>query len=282
MSKLYEKDVALRELQQEHDKLRKTLQAELPKGPKAMTSHKLAEGSSSFQGTTPIRPTSEQAPGLSVQNSLHIPVSSRRVNAEKHVAPRGVDLPHEIAPDDLFPTMLAAFDQIQEIVERGYKGTSHDVGQSLSRSEINDVDRGSIFLRKGDEQKIVNTLAEEGHNKRRKTHEEPQTDVLTTYSNGWIGKRASSSTLPFSIDTYTRTRKLGHPIPVPSSTWQTPTPTPTHPSLLRRKRLGGSFNETSSFGTVSASEAILKGYLEGQVKDRDIRQRTLGYYQNLS
>lgn len=249
-----------------------------------MTSHKLAEVSSSFYNTAPSRPTSKQEPGLSVQNPPRIPVGSRRVNAETHVAPHGMDLPHKIAPDDLFPTMLAAFDHIQEIVEKGYKGISHDVGQSLSKSEIKDVDRDSIFLRKGDEQRVASSLNEESHHKRRKTHEDLQTDVLHTYSNGLIGKRASSSTLPFSIDSYTRTRKLGYPIPIPSSTWQTPTPTPAYLSLARRKRLGGSFNEASSFGTVSASEAILKGYLEGQAKDRqqDIRQRTLGYHQGLS
>ena len=249
-----------------------------------MTSHKLAEGSSSFYDTTPSRPTSGQEPGLSVQNSLPIPVSSRRVNAETHVAPHRMDLPHKIAPDDLFPTMLAAFDNIQEIVEKGCKGTSYDVVQSLCSSEIKDVDTGSMFLRQGDEQKVVSSLSEGSHHKRRKTHEDVQTNALHTYSNGRIGKRVSSSTLPFSVDAHTRTRKLGHPIPIPSSTWQTLTPTPSHPSFLRRMRLGGSFNEAPSFGTVSASEAILKGYLEGQANNRqqDIRQRTLGYHQSLS
>lgn len=249
-----------------------------------MTSHKLAEGPSSYHDTTPSRPTSEQRPSLSVQSSHHIPVSSWRVDAKTHVAPHGMDLPHNIAPGDFFPSMIAAFDQVQEIVERGYKGASHDVGQSLSRNEIKDVNRGSMFFREGDEQRIVSSLAEERGHRRRKTHEDIQTDVIHTYSNGRIGKRASSSTRSFSTDPCTRTHKLGHPIANPSSTWQRPTPTPAHPSLSCRKRLGGSFREASGIGTVTASEAILKGYIEGQAKDKqqDIRQETLGYHRSLA
>lgn len=249
-----------------------------------MTSHKFAEGSSSYHDTTPSRPTSEQAPSLSVQNSLHIPVNSWQVDEKTHVAPHGMDLPHKVAPGDLFPSMIAAFDHVQEIVERGYKGASHDVGQPLSNIEIKDVNRGSMFIREGDERRIVSSLGEERGHRRRKTHEDIQTDVLHTYSSGRIGKQASSSIRSFSTDPYTRIRKLGHPIAIPSNTWQTPTPTPAHPSLPCRKRLGGSLREASGIGTVTASEAILKGLIAGQGKDtqQDIRYRILGYHRSLA
>jgi len=271
--------MALRELQREHDKLRRTLQAELPKGPKAMTSPRPAERLSSSHDTSFSRLTSEQTPDPSVQNPLPIPVSSLRVNAETHFTPHGMDLLHKIAPDELFPKMLAALEHVQEIVEGAHEGASHDVRRPSSRSEIKDVNRGSIFIRSGDERRIVSSLSEGSRHKRRKTCEDLQTEVLHTYSSGGIGKRASTSILPFSIDPYTPTRKLGHPTPSPSATWQTPTPTLAHP---RRKSLGESLMEGSDIGMVTASEAFLKGYIEGQAKDKqqDMRRRTLGYHRS--
>jgi hypothetical protein len=249
-----------------------------------MTSPKLTERLSSSHDTGPSRPTSEQAPGQSVQNSLPISVSSWRANAETHVTSHRMDLAHKIAPDDLFPKMLAAFEHVQEIVERGYKGAGNDIGKPLSRSEAKDVNQGSMFLRRGDEQKIVNSLGEESRHKRRKTYEDLQTDVLYTYSNGWIGKRAPPTILPFSINPYTPTHKLGHPTPSPPSTWKTPTHISAHPSYTSRKSLGGSLIEGSDVGAVSASEAFLKGFIEGQAKDKqhDMRRRSLGYHQSLA
>ena len=282
LRKLYEKDIALQELQQEHDKLRKTLQAELPKGPKAMTSDKPAERSSSSHDTSPGRPTLEQAPGNPLPMPIPIPVRSWQFNTGAHVAPHGMDLPRENAPDDLFPTMLAAFEHVQEIVERGYKSASHDIGQPLSRSEIKDVNRRSMFLQGIDEQKVVGLLGGESRHKRRATHEDLQTDMLRTYSSNWIGNRASPSIQPFSKDSYTRTRKNGRPSPSPSPppTSQTPTPTPAHLSYIFRKGLRGSLIEASEIGTGPAGEAFLKGYIKGQAKHKQqtVRQRTLGYH----
>lgn len=285
LKSLYEKDIALRELQQEHDKLRKTLQAELPKGPKAMTSDKPAERTSSPHDTSPSHPTLEQAPSLSMQNPFPIPVRSWQVNTGERVAPHGMDLPREIAPADLFPTMLAAFEHVQEIVERGYESASHDVGQPLSRSEINDVNRGSKFFRGIDEQKVVGLPGEESRHKRRTTREDLQTEMLRTYSSDWIGNRASPSIRPSSKDPYTRTRKNGRPNlgPSPPTMWQTPTPTPAHLPYPCRKGLEGSSIEASDIGTVSASEAFLKGYIKGQAKKQQaVRQRTLGYHRSLA
>jgi hypothetical protein len=249
-----------------------------------MASHKPAEGSSSSHDISPSRPTLEQAPGLSKQNSHPIPDSSWQVDAETHIAPHGMDLPHQIAPFELFPEMLTAFERVQEIVERGYKGVSHDVGQPLSRSEIKDMNRGSMFLRKGDEQKVEGLVGEESRHKRRKTQEDVQTDMSHTHSSGWVGKRAASSTLPSSIHPYTRSRKHGHPTQNPQTTWKTPSPTLAQLSLSFRKSLGGSLVEASGIGTMSASEAFLKGYIEGQAKDKqqDVRQSTLGYHRSLA
>ena len=230
-----------------------------------MTSPKPAENISPSHSKSPSRPTSEQVPGQSMQNSLP---TSQRINAEAHVMPQETELLHKVTPDDLFPRMLAAFEHVQEIVERGYKGTSHDVGRPSSKVEITDVHQDSMFLRKGDEHRIVSTLGKEGRHKRRKTHEDPQADVSHTFNNGWVGKRASSSILPFSNGPYNPPRKLGHPTPSPLTTWQMPTPIPTHPSHAIRKSLAVPLIAGSDIGTVSASEAFLKGYIEGQAKDK--------------
>ena len=249
-----------------------------------MVSRKPAGESSSSHDPSPRRPTLEQAPSLTIQSTRPIPVSSRQVDAETHSAPHGMDLPHPIAPIDLFPEMLAALEHVQGIVEKGCKDTSHDVGQPSSRSEIKDVNRESVFLRRTDEQKIIALQGEEHRHKRRKTQEDVQTDMLHTYSDGRIGKRASSSTLPLSTDPHTRTRKLGHPIPIPTTKSHTPTPTPAHISHSCRKRLGGSLKEVSGIGTVSASETFLRGYIERQAKDKqqDVRRSTLGYHRSLA
>ena len=256
----------LRELQQEHDKLRKTLQAELPKGPKAMTSPKTPNKLSSSFDTSPSRPTSEQVPGPRMQTAFPTPIISRQFKVETHVTPHEMDRRHKVAPDHLFPTMLAAFEHVQEIVEREYKGTSHENGRPSSMSEIKGVNQGFMFLRRGDDQRIANSLSEKGRHKRRKTDEDFQANISHTYDNGRIGKRPSSSIPHYSIDPYTRT--FNHPNPSPSTTWQTPTPMPRHSPLANRKSLGGTPIGGADVGSVSASEAFLKGYIEGQAKDQ--------------
>ena len=248
-----------------------------------MKPHKPAEKLSNSHDKCPTRPTSELVLRPTMQNSLSTSSSSQRTDITTHNNTHQMGLRHKIAPEELFPKMLAAFEDVQEIMERGYNGPSHDVGRPLSKIAVKDMNQGSVFLRKADEQKIVSSLSEESRHKKRKTYEDPQTEVCHTYNNGWIGKRAPSSIHPFSIDPYTPTRKRSHPTPNPSTTWQTPTPIPAHPSLASRKSLGGPLMEGSDLGTVSASEAFLKGYIEGQAKDKQqgIQWRALGFRQSL-
>jgi hypothetical protein len=244
-----------------------------------MKSPKRVEKLSSPHDARPRCPASEQVSRLSVQNSPPFPLISQPINAEAHLTPREMDLRHKIAPNDLFPKMFAAFEHVQEIVERGHKETSHDTRRPLSKGDTKDVNQGSVFLRRGDEQKIVTSLGEENRHKKRKTYEDAQTDALHTYHNSWIGIWAPPSLQPFSIDSRTPTRKLGHPTPSPSTARQTPTPIHAHTSLASRKGLGGTQVEGSGIRTVSASEAFLKEYIEGQATDKqqDVRWRTLGY-----
>lgn len=245
-----------------------------------MTSPKPVEKLSNPHYKSPSRPTSGLVPRPPMQDSFP---TSQRTDADTLVPSREVGIRHKSVPEDLFPEMLAAFEHVQEIVEREHKDPGHDAGQPLSKIAINNVNQGSVFLRRGDEQKIITSLSEERRHKKRKAHEEPQTDVFHTYTNGWIGKRAPSSILPFSIKALPPTRKLSHPTPSPSTTWQTQTLNPTHPSLASRKSLGGPLIEGSDIGTVPASGAFLKGYFEGQAKDpqQGIRWRALGYRQSL-
>lgn len=220
------------------------------------------------------------------QNSLPTSFISQRTNAETHITLDEMGSRHEIALEDLFPEMLAAFERVQGIMENGQEDASHDVGRPLRKIVVKDVNQGSVFLRRGDKQKVVSSLSEENRHKKRKVHEEPQTKIYYTSNNVRIGKRALSSVLPFSNDpnTYTPTRKLSHPTPSPSTTWQTRTPIHTHPSLAIQKSLGGSPIKGSDVGTVSAGEALLKGYIEGQAKDKQqgIRWRALGYHRSLA
>lgn len=242
-----------------------------------MKSPKRLEKLSSHHNARPRCPASEQVSRPSVQNSSPCPLISQRINAEAHVTPREIDPCHKPAPDDLFPKMFAAFEQVQEIVERGHKETSHGARRPLNKGDTKDVNQSSIFVRRGDEQKLVTSLGEENRYKKRKTYEDSQTDMFHTYHNSWIG--TPSSLQPISIDHRTPTRKLGHPTPSPSIARQTPTLIHAHTSLASRKSLGGTLVEGSGIRTVSASEAFLKGYIEGQAMDKqqDVRWRTLGY-----
>jgi len=211
-----------------------------------------------------------------MHNALSVPISSQRINNEPHAIPHGIDLCHKIAPNDLFPKMLVAFEHIQDIVQRGHKGASHNVGRALSKSENHDVNHSSVFLRRGDEQKIANVVAEESRQKRRKTYDGPQTDVFHTYDKNWIGKRASSSIRHSAIGHYTPTRNFGNSNQNPSTTWHTPILMPAHQSPANRKILGGSMMvEGSDVGT---SEAFLQEYIKVQANDEQPDMRwTLVY-----